>query len=159
MIPLFAQTTPSPAAVASFVNVVEVAAWLAVAFAAVVVAWRQMTGKSEETRISPSPLEVKQHARLAKWEELETVKAEAHGRISRERKEIDAAIVRVEQQQRALGLRIDDDLREIRDAMQANNEAAEKRVERINARLDNLNTVVTDLPGRIVGLIDGAKHL
>lgn len=155
MTSLLAQTTP-PAGLSSFI---EVVAYLAVTISAVIVAWKQLTGKSEETRITPQPLEVKPHARLAKWEELETVKNEAHGRISRERKEIEAAIARVELQNRELGERIDRDLQGIRDSIQANHEAAEKRVERINGRIDALVDEVAQVPAEVVSMIRNAKSI
>jgi hypothetical protein len=156
MIPLLAQSTPPAAALSSFL---EVAFYLIGIVTAAVVLWKQLTGKSEETRITPQPLEVKPHARLAKWEELETVKNEAHGRISRERKEIDAAIARVEAQQKELGAQIDSDLQAIRDQVAGNNEASEQRVERINRRLDDLNTSVSGLPAQVVSLINNAKAI
>lgn len=84
---------------------------------------------------------------------------ETHGRISRERKEIDAAIARVEAQQKELGAQIDSDLQAIRDQVAGNNEASEQRVERINRRLDDLNTSVSGLPAQVVSLINNAKAI
>jgi len=77
--------------------------WLAVFFylvggtTAAIILYRQVTGRGSSTTISDQPLEVKEHAGIATLQQLEAVKNETHGRIKRERGEIDARIQRVEE--------------------------------------------------------------
>lgn len=97
MSPLLAQSTPSAQSFASFVQVLEVAGWLAVIVTAIIVAWKQVTGKSEETTIKGQPVEVKKHAGIVTREEWADADLKVHGRIKRERAELDARIARVEE--------------------------------------------------------------
>lgn len=115
MLTLLAQIQPPPEGVEAWLKVVF---WLAVGICAVAAAFKIMTGKSGERTISPNPLRVEEHSRTATKAELEAVKLEAHGRIKRERTEIDAHIRRVE-------------------------ERAEKRSETIEGKIDD-NTKVTE---------------
>lgn len=89
MIPLLAQSpaaTPPADALKSFL---EVAFYLVGGLTACVVLWKHLTGKSGETRITPTPLEVKEHTQFATSDELARVEKQAHGRMNREREESD----------------------------------------------------------------------
>ena len=87
MLPFFAQTPP-PEAVTSWLSV---AAYLSVTLTSILVAVKHFTGSSEKREITNSPLEVKAHAGSVSRDELKQV----HGRIERERSEINDAIAQV----------------------------------------------------------------
>ena len=76
--------------------------WLGVFFyligglGAAVFLFKQATGRSDTTTIAPNPLSVREHRDAATQEDLKKINDEAHGRISRERREIDAELRRVE---------------------------------------------------------------
>lgn len=95
--------------------------------------YKQVTGKSEETTIKPQPLEVRQHPGVvtrAEWAEADN---KAHGRMKRERAEIDARIDRVEI-------------------------AAAARADKLEEKLDD-NTSVTQAMSGQVGQINQNVHL
>lgn len=78
MLSILAQTPP-PAGFASFI---ENIAWTAITLAAVVFAWRQITGKSDETKIGPSPLVVSEHVTYATVEQHNALAAQVDQRLS-----------------------------------------------------------------------------
>lgn len=136
MTPLLAQSTPDAHALSSFL---EVTFYLIGIVTAAVVLWKQVTGKSEETRISPQPLEVKEHTTFASREELHTAKTELHGRVKREREEIDQAIQRVEE----LATRRAEKLEEKVDRNTQLTAATQGEVRQINQAVSQLTTSLT----------------
>ena len=86
---------------------------------------------------TPQPLVVKASDQWASKSELDQV----HGRIKRERAEIDAAINNVRAEYRETSQRIDAELAALREQLAENNAAGEARAEklhdRINAVLEN----------------------
>ena len=90
---LLAETPPPPEALSSWLSVMF---YLVGGATACVLLFREITGKRGATEISGQPLEVKAHAGTVTRRELD----ETHGRISRERKEINDAIVAVREDMR-----------------------------------------------------------
>lgn len=95
MISLLAQSTP-PAGFSSFV---ENIAYIAVTISAVIVAWKQLTGKGNKTEISNKPVLVREDAGFATKPELNAVENrmngevhQLHGRISGVRSELNAKV-------------------------------------------------------------------
>ena len=87
---MIAQATPDPVALASFL---EVAFYLVGLVTAAVLLWRQW----HPAELSPQPLTVREHTNFATAKDLK----EAHGRISREREEINRELEAVKAEQRA----------------------------------------------------------
>lgn len=121
MFSLLAQIAPPPAGVEAWLKVLF---WLAAGVVAIAGAIRILAGKSGDRQISPQPLEVKEHASVVTIDQLETVKKEAHGRMNRERAEIDANIRRVE-------------------------EAADKRSENIERKIDENTKLTATMSGQV----------
>lgn len=119
--PLLAQIAPPPDGVEAWLKVLF---WLAGGLVAIAAAIRILTGKNGVRQISPQPLEVKEHATVVTIDQLETVKKEAHGRMNRERAEIDANIRRVE-------------------------EAAQSRSEKIEGKIDENTRMTATMSGQV----------
>lgn len=111
----------------------EIVSWLAVAMYLILSAGgvvallggvKYLREKKEET---PSPLVVKAHDEWATKAQL----TEVHGRIKRERAEIDAHFARVEAAAAEAARRIDGELHLIREEIQESREAGEARVEKL----------------------------
>lgn len=102
--------TPTPESLKAWL---EVFAYLCGIIAAAAVAWSYLTQRGTKTELLGQPIDVRQHAGTVTREELKQV----HGRIERERRDIDASIAAVAA-------------------------AAEKRADRTDAKLDE-NTAVT----------------
>lgn len=120
MIPLLAQTPP-PTAVASWL---EVLFYLVGGVTAMVLLVKQFTGKSEQVHLSPTPLEVKAHETAVTRDELAKVDTALHGRLKRERGEIDAQIRRVE-------------------------EVAERRADKVETKIDENTKLTERLSGQL----------
>lgn len=112
MLTLLAQSTPSAGALSSFL---EVAFYLVGFFTAVVVLVKQFTGKSEEVRVTPSPLEVKEHPTMANRTEIDQL----HGRIKREREEIEGKLTRLEAEDKELRRKLDEEISALNDRIDA----------------------------------------
>ncbi|MFA6289928.1 MAG: hypothetical protein WC661_21300 [Opitutaceae bacterium] len=128
MIPVLAQVTadPSAQAIKDWLGVALYILGVIAAVLVVLVYWKQLREKPSET---PQPFEVKQHQSWATLAQLETVKHEAHGRIGRERKEIDAAAVVLEARFTATVERLEDQIK-------ANNQAGEDRYELLHGHIN-----------------------
>ncbi|MBL9187912.1 MAG: hypothetical protein JNK23_10560 [Opitutaceae bacterium] len=128
---LLAQAAPSASALKEFLEVVFYICGLV---AAIVVAWRALTGKATATEIADQPIEVRAHAGTVTREELKQV----HGRIERERKELDREILRVEN-------------------------ATERRMESLESKLDEqtekLNARIDAIPERTIELLKTTRDL
>ena len=124
--------------------------WLLGASAALFLLNQAITFWKEHMREAPAPADT-----YATKKELH----EAHGRISRERKELDAAIAKAELTQKEASQRLDAELGAIRETLEANNDAGAAREQRINGRIDDLRDVVGDMPGRVVELLSKTKGL
>lgn len=85
-----ADGSPDPAAIKQWL---EVVAWLAGIAVAVAGAWKLFSGTPHRSEIVGQPLEIKAAPGVASADEMKQV----HGRIARERQEIEAQIARVEQ--------------------------------------------------------------
>jgi len=129
---LLAETAaPSATALKDFLEVVF---YLAGVIAAVVVAWRAMSGKAAATEIEGQPIEVRAHPGSVTREELKQV----HGRIERERREIDSAISELRTDSR---------------------ERAAKLENKIDEQTAHFNDRFDALPQRMITLLTETKHL
>lgn len=108
-------------------------------------AWKSYREKPAET---PQPLMVQQHAEFVQKPDFDKAMREAHGRIARERIEINAAI---SAQAAATA--------DLADKIDRNNEAGSERESRINGRIDLLGDKVGEMPGKIVTLLRQTKDL
>lgn len=70
---------------------------------------------------------------------------EAHGRIGRERNEINVAIAKIEAAQAAASIRVDAELRAIRMQIEESREAGEARVEKLRGALDDQTKLIIDV--------------
>lgn len=127
---LLAQTAPDPSALANFL---QVAAYLVGIVTGVVILLNQFRGQKRE--LINSPLEVKAHAGNVSREELRQV----HGRIERERGEINEAIatVRADAEKRA------DKIEGKLDANTAMTSEMRGEVKQMNQNIHSLTTSVT----------------
>lgn len=131
---LLAQASPSPAALKEWL---EVLAYLCGVIAAVVVAWGYLTNRAGKTELANQPIDVRQHPGTVTRKEWE----ETHGRISRERKEVEEKIKALadqsERRTHALELKIDTNT-EVTAATGAT-------VDQMNLQLQQLNTHLLNL--------------
>lgn len=116
MMPL-AQASPSPQVLKDWLEVVLYLCGIILAVAGV---WKLVTHGASKTEISGQPIDVRQHPGTVTRDEWE----QTHGRISRERREIDAEIKRVEL-------------------------AAEKRADRVEAKLDGNTAMTAEMQGEV----------
>lgn len=142
---LLAQSTPPPAALASFL---EVAFYLVGLFTACLVAYRHLTGKSEKSDVGPQPFIVKSHQEQVTKADLDKLEYELHGRAKRERNEINQQIERVESQQDKRLDTLTEDLK------QNTSMTAELRGQfgQMNQNLSTLNAAIQNF------LRDAARH-
>lgn len=70
---------------------------------------------------------------------------EAHGRIGRERNEINVAIAKIEAAQAAASIRVDGELQAIRVQIEESRQAAEARVEKLRTALDDQTKLIIDV--------------
>ncbi len=124
MLSILAQVEP-PAGFKEFAALVMYCVGSVTAFVAL---WKMLRPDANKTEISGQPLEIKAHAGSVSREELKQV----HGRIERERKEIDANIARVEA-------------------------VAEKRAERIEGKLDANTGMTSEMKGQL-GQVNQTLH-
>ena len=78
---------------------------------------------------------------------------EAHGRISRERKEIDQALTVLREEDKVLRQKLDDEIAEIGEQIKANGQAGEERVIKLHDRLNELPVQILDLLRKTKGLL------
>lgn len=112
--------------------------YVAVTVAAIVgglAAWKSYRAKDPET---PQPFTVKQAEEFVTKAQL----TEVHGRIGRERREIDAHFARIEAAQLAAGQRLDAELVAIRESIQESREAGEARVEKLRDAMDEQTKLI-----------------
>lgn len=108
MLPLLlAQADPNPAALAQWLSI---AMYLIVSAASVVGLLVGIKSLRSSDSV-PQPLEVKAHAGVVGQDDL----TEVHGRISRERREIDAQIKELQEEDRRLREKHDKEIRELHD--------------------------------------------
>lgn len=112
-----AAASPTPESLKAWL---EVFLYICGIIAAGSVAWAHLTNRASKTEIDGQPLEVKAHAGVVNREELRQV----HGRIDRERREIDAAIALV--------------------AIQA-----EKRADKMDGKLDENTKLTSEMNGQL----------
>jgi predicted RNase H-like nuclease (RuvC/YqgF family) len=131
--PFLAQASPPPEALASWLQVFM---YLVLSGTAIVVAYRTFTGKARPTELTGQPLEVKAHAGSVSRDELKQV----HGRIERERGEINREIKRVEDAAEKRSDALEENLR-MNTAM-----TAEMRgeVRQMNQQMQTLNGTLSD---------------
>lgn len=144
MLTLLAQTTPPPDAVASWL---EVGFYLMGGVAACVLLFKQLSGKSEDTTIKNSPLEVKAHEAAITRVELDKVDVALHGRLKRERSEIDAQIRRVEEIAERRG-----------DKMEFKLDENTKLTERLSGQLQQINQNVAQLTTAVTNFLQAASR-
>jgi len=108
-------------------------------------AWKSYRAKEPET---PQPLIVQQHAEFVQKPDFDKALREAHGRIARERTEVNAAIAAQA-----------DATAKLTEKLDRNNAAGAERENRINGRIDDLRDTVSEMPGKIVSLLRQTKDL
>lgn len=140
---LLAQSAPDASALKGFL---EVFFYLGGSIAALLVAW--FTCFPRKQADTPQPFVVQQHAEFVQKPDFDKAMREAHGRIGRERTEINAALAAAADTAAAVSAKLD-----------ANNEAGREREGRINERIDNLRDTVADMPRRTVELLRQTKGL
>lgn len=99
-------------------------------------AWKSYRSKDPEA--TPQPFMVKPVEELATKAQL----TEVHGRIKRERQEIDAHFTRIEATHLASSQRIDNELLAIRDSIQESRDAGEQRVNGLRDKLDEQTKLI-----------------
>ena len=124
MLPLLADALPAP-------DSPQAVGWMVLTIFALIggvyyilCVWRMITGKDDEKTISPQPLVVKAHSESSSREELEKIETQLHGRLKRERAEIDARIERVE-------------------------EAASERADKLEKKIDDNTSLTTAMSGEV----------
>ncbi len=143
MLPL-AQVSPPPAAVASWL---EVLFYLAGGVTMVVVCWHHLSGRGDAKR-TPQPFEVKAHKPCASEDDLK----EVHGRIKRERAELEEKIAALTAADVALREKLDAELAGVRQQLVDNNTASENRVVHLHDRMNSL-------PNEIIAVLRNTKGL
>ncbi|MBC8010058.1 MAG: hypothetical protein H7067_08175 [Burkholderiales bacterium] len=124
--------------------------WLVGASAMLFLANQALTFWKEHMREKPIPGET-----YATKDQMR----EVHGRIKRERDEINRDIAAAAATAAAVRERLDAALGEMSDKLDTNNEAGREREGRINGRIDDLRDVVSDMPAKIVELLSKTKGL
>ena len=92
-------------------------------------------------KAAPQPFVVKPHEDAVTKNQL----TEVHGRISRERKELDLALARIEAAHAAATQRLDGELRGIRDEIKESRDAGEVRMEKLRASLDDQTRLIIEV--------------
>lgn len=110
---------------------------------------KQLREKPAET---PQPLMVQQHAEFVHKPDFDKAMREAHGRIGRERVEVNAALTKIETGHAAATVRLDAELSAVREQLVDNNKAGEARVVALHARINSL-------PSEIISLLRSTKGL
>ena len=110
MISLLAQVEPSATALAEWLRVLFFLGGFACTLLGGAVAIQTLRRKEQPT---PQPFEVRAHAGTATEQQLK----EVHGRIARERAEINAAIEERRQEARSLSLKLDQEIKDLRQLM------------------------------------------
>ncbi len=87
----------------------EVLIYICGIIATTAIAWRYLTGSASRTELTNRTVKVQAHTDAVTQQQL----LETHGRISRERKEIDARAHKLEQEMKDLGGKLDDQTKEI----------------------------------------------
>lgn len=112
---------------------------------------KQLREKPAET---PQPLIVRGADQWATQQQL----TEVHGRIKRERGEIDAAIAAVRAEYRDTSQRIDAELGALREQLAANNDAGEHRAEKLHNRINAVLEASAEMRGELRSFLAAAKH-
>lgn len=86
--------------------------------------WRSLSGKKDKTEVGPQPFVVAEHQAPVTRADLEKVDTSVHGRVKRERAEIDAQIARVEQ-------------------------AAKERADNLDRKIDANTTLTASISGEV----------
>ncbi len=135
------------------------AAWLVVfigGLLGIAVAVKTLREKKEGL---PSPLVVKADEEFATVAAVKELDRLAHGRMSRERNEVNRAIATMEADKRASELRLDAELESIRKQIGDNHEAGESRANKIHDRINALVNDNATMPTRVVELLRTTKGL
>lgn len=74
---------------------------------------------------------------------------EAHGRIGRERAEINVAIAKIEAAQAAAAIRLDAELTALREQLASNNQAGDERAEKLHNRINTILEAVSEMRGEL----------
>jgi seryl-tRNA synthetase len=122
-----AEASPTPESLKAWL---EVFLYLCGIVAAAAVAWAHITNRASRTEISEQPLEIKAHAGTVSRDELKQV----HGRIERERREIDQAISTVAA-------------------------AAEKRAEKLEGKVDDNTNMTREMKGEVTQINQNVQTL
>lgn len=123
--------------------------YLALTGAAIVgglAAWKSYREPRAET---PQPFTVRQAEEFATKAQL----TEVHGRIKRERAEIDAAINNVRAEYRETSQRIDAELAALREQLAENNAAGEARAEKLHDRINAVLESSAEMRGELKSFI------
>lgn len=112
MLPLLAQASPHADQLKTWI---EVLVYIAVGVAAVAHVVKLFTGRSDERTISPQPLEVREHTQLASQGDLDQV----HGRIKRERMELEEKITALQAEDLRLREKLDSDITDLHERINA----------------------------------------
>ena len=119
----------------------EVLLYLCGIILAVAGVWKLATKSATKTELANQPIDVRQHAGIATASELKQV----HGRIERERKEIDAAIKQIATDAKERADKLDQRLAALDTALSGQTDA-------INNRIDAI-------PSRVIALLKDTKQL
>ena len=130
---LLAQAAPEPQALSDFLAVFF---YLAGSVVALVVGWFQIFPRKQAE--TPQPFTVRQAEEFATKAQL----TEVHGRIKRERGEIDAHFARVEQAALEATRRVDHELHAIRESIEDGQRAGEARVETLREKIDDQTKLI-----------------
>jgi hypothetical protein len=148
---LLAQADAPPADIGSWLANAAYLALLAASILGGLVALKNLREKPSET---PQPFTVKTAEQFATQQQL----TEVHGRIKRERLEIDKAIADVRTEYRDTSERIDAELRALREQLAGNNEAGEARAEKLHNRINAVLEASAEMRGEMRSFIAAAKR-
>ncbi|MBC8009961.1 MAG: hypothetical protein H7067_07680 [Burkholderiales bacterium] len=123
--------------------------WLVGASAMLFLANQALTFWKEHMREKPIPGET--YATLTQIKEV-------HGRIKRERDEINIALAKIEAAQAASAIRLDAELNAIREQLAANNEAGEERAAKLHDRINVMLESTSELRGEVRHALNAQSH-
>lgn len=106
-------------AVAALVGIAAILRFLRDMRAAIADELRREIAKAQETPTIAvqQPVEVTEHAGIASRIDLEKVRTEAHGRIKREREEINLSLAQLREEDTRLRAKLDEEIKELRQLM------------------------------------------
>jgi hypothetical protein len=126
-LPILAQVEPSPTALIEWLRVLMYFVGVIGGLLGIAVAVKMLRGKDPET---PQPLMVSAHPGIASASDLKQV----HGRIERERKEIDASLGQLREEDKQLRARLDSEIKD-------------------------MNQTIDEIPQRTIALLAATKGL